>query len=954
MRWLVRIVIGLAALAVVAAAITNEVARRGAERVLGDLLESRVSVKRLSGLLSGRLRVEGLRVVRRGAWRVVVPEALVEWSPRALLARKVEIARITVRAPRVAATDRAPDLFARVDSEEPAPVTVVIGRIAVSDGRFAVAVGEPGTRSLYGADRVDGEAVPSFRDESWDVAVDHLTLRPRGRPIPPVAAAGTVWGDAGVVTVRAAATLTGVGPADVVAAVRLGRHPTRYRVAVTTPGVDLRPLEPRVPVERVRGRVVLRGRGTNAGERLAYTATLGADVPRAGATRVRLAGHGLGDVHHLRTTVVTDAGLATARGTIALDGPTVDAHVDATGDLKALGRRLDLALGGRTTVSADVRGPLATPRIAGTIDAVDASYAGYAVTRASAAVVVEPQADRVRIEIARLTAEPARGPVWTLAAPTSAILGPSVELAPTTLASADGRVLARGRLGPGAAIDLTLGVEAVDLARLCTTLDAGECTGTVTANARVTGDGPTPRLDAVVRHSLGPEITATGRVPFPWPAGGPAPDLMPLALDVRTGAFDVATLQPLARGSLLQLGGRVDVTLAVTGSLAKPAIDGRLRLTGGRLQPAATRVRYEDVEASLRLVPGAVVVDSITAHADGTFRGSGRMALDGFAPGAIELALTLERLRLVDQPAYQAAASGRLDVTGTGTAPLVSGDLEVSPAAIRPAVLSEQPIAPDPTIEVVGGSVRPPAPGGPDLADAIALDVNVHVGRDVAIRRSDARIDLGGAVHVTKAAHAPLVVHGDVQLVRGWFIFQRRRFTVEPSAVRFAGPPDRPTLDVSATTRAAQYDVTVRLTGTAVAPILTLLSDPPLPESDVLAVLLFGVPASELGRSQQTDLQQQAIGLASSYLAGGLTDSLRETLGLDVFDVTMGEGNQPGEVRVGQYVTDDIFVTLSQEFGTRAGQAASLEYRLRPRVSVRLSTSTNGSSGIDLLWHRRY
>ena len=67
-----------------------------------------------------------------------------------------------------------------------------------------------------------------------------------------------------------------------------------------------------------------------------------------------------------------------------------------------------------------------------------------------------------------------------------------------------------------------------------------------------------------------------------------------------------------------------------------------------------------------------------------------------------------------------------------------------------------------------------------------------------------------------------------------------------------------------------------------------------------------------------------------------------ELIGLDVFDVVAGQGDQPGEVRVGRYVTNDIFLSIAQEFGSRVGQAATVEYRLRPRLSIRLSTSTSG------------
>src|SRR5262249_48106398 len=154
--------------------------------------------------------------------------------------------------------------------------------------------------------------------------------------------------------------------------------------------------------------------------------------------------------------------------------------------------------------------------------------------------------------------------------------------------------------------------------------------------------------------------------------------------------------------------------------------------------------------------------------------------------------------------------------------------------------------------------------------------------------------------------------------------------------------------------RVGQYDVEVRVSGRAAKPSLALTSEPTLPESDVLAVLLFGAPTQDLGQSQQANLQQRAVGLASSYVAGGLTRSIPDQLGLDVFDVTPGEGSQPGAVRIGRYVTNDIFLSIAQEFGSRVGQAAAVEYRLNPRFSARLSTSTSGSSGIDVLWRRRY
>ena len=56
----------------------------------------------------------------------------------------------------------------------------------------------------------------------------------------------------------------------------------------------------------------------------------------------------------------------------------------------------------------------------------------------------------------------------------------------------------------------------------------------------------------------------------------------------------------------------------------------------------------------------------------------------------------------------------------------------------------------------------------------------------------------------------------------------------------------------------------------------------------------------------------------------------------------------------GRYVASDVFVSLAQEFGSRAAQAMGVEYGLARRLSVKVSTSTRGDGAVDLFWHHRY
>jgi translocation and assembly module TamB len=211
-------------------------------------------------------------------------------------------------------------------------------------------------------------------------------------------------------------------------------------------------------------------------------------------------------------------------------------------------------------------------------------------------------------------------------------------------------------------------------------------------------------------------------------------------------------------------------------------------------------------------------------------------------------------------------------------------------------------------------------------------------------------------VHVEKAAQQPPSLRGEVRLVRGWYALTGKRFTIDRGVVMFGGEtPPKPVLDVTASHRTSDYRVEAHVEGPIDKPTLTLSSDPPLEQADILAVVLFGKPTRDLGSGESRDLQQHAIGLAAAYATPQLVGSVTNALGIDRLDVTTAQGpGTTGAVRVGRYLVEDVFVSLAQEFGAKSGQVVGVEYSLRRNISVRASTSSRGDSGIDLFWRRRY
>jgi autotransporter translocation and assembly factor TamB len=701
----------------------------------------------------------------------------------------------------------------------------------------------------------------------------------------------------------------------------------------------------------------------------------------------------------------TDLAVAT-RGAATPVGGAVTVHATLAGTPDA--PVVTVQVGGTDVTSphatvqdlrVEVRGTVAGPSAGGTgtVAARSITVLKGSAPEASAALVWRPVAGGVSVTLNALSLTPAEMEPWRLLRPTTVTVARAVQVESLVLHAGAQRIALDGRaqrLGPA---DVTLAVSDMALGPLCALADADPCGGTLGVEAHLSGTSGAPQLvvdahvdrlsaadiaygtfvghvgyrdrtaavHAMLHAPAAGQLLLDGTLPIDLAWDGSRRDLggAPLALALHSDQLDLGFLVALAPGLVREPRGTLTADLRLAGSRAAPRLEGSARLAGGHIALTATGVTYDDVAAELTANTGAFTLRARTG--DGTLAADGRLVLDGLRPGAVTATLRADKFEVVHQPATDVEVAGAWTLEGPLAAPVLSGDVRVTHAVVRPALMPSSGVheTRDPTIEVTG-LPETPAPAsaarGASL-EWIGLSLAVHVESDAWIRRADADIALGGDVHVTRVPHEKLKVDGKIHLVRGWYDFQGRRFQIEGGSVTFTpGQPD-PQLDVRATYRAPEYLVIVQVGGTLTAPSLALSSDPPLDQADVLALILFGKPVNALARGESLTLQRQAVSLGSGFVMPDLQNSVLSSLGLSTFDVQMppdsqagGSNATPGLVRVGSYVSNDLFVSLAQEFGARTGQVFGLEYALAPKVTLSVSTSTRGSNAIDAFWHHRY
>jgi translocation and assembly module TamB len=237
----------------------------------------------------------------------------------------------------------------------------------------------------------------------------------------------------------------------------------------------------------------------------------------------------------------------------------------------------------------------------------------------------------------------------------------------------------------------------------------------------------------------------------------------------------------------------------------------------------------------------------------------------------------------------------------------------------------------------------------------LRTDIRVDIPRNAWIHGPGTAVEMSGDLQIAKELEQPFVLSGMITIVRGFAGVYGKRFVIQQGQVTFTGDPEiNPLLDITVNHTVSNYVVTIHVEGKARKPEITFSSVPELPQSDILSLLIVGKTMDRLTSSEQQNLSSQLGGAAGSMIAGQLQEVIGGALGLDTLTIGAGESFGSGSVSIGQYVTQDIFMSYEFGMGKGGGNRVGVEYSITPQLKLKGSTTDNGASAVDFLWRRDY
>jgi len=122
-------------------------------------------------------------------------------------------------------------------------------------------------------------------------------------------------------------------------------------------------------------------------------------------------------------------------------------------------------------------------------------------------------------------------------------------------------------------------------------------------------------------------------------------------------------------------------------------------------------------------------------------------------------------------------------------------------------------------------------------------------------------------------------------------------------------------------------------------------------QKDKISVLLFGQKFEDLTADQSAGVS----GILTTQALSKLTGTIGQKLDLDVIQFERGKDWKDTKVRVGKYLTPEVFVSVSQDFSTEGNRRVELEYEIPLKIrllNLFLQASTEGkeNSALDVIW----
>lgn len=432
-------------------------------------------------------------------------------------------------------------------------------------------------------------------------------------------------------------------------------------------------------------------------------------------------------------------------------------------------------------------------------------------------------------------------------------------------------------------------------------------------------------------------------------------------LDLRVnGRFDLASLRDFNQD--IYGSGFIETGVTIRGPMSQPQVAGRLEVKDATLNLAELPVVVSKTSGVILFDGSRATIQSLTGES-----GGGKVAISGFAGYSgdalvFRLHLNANEMRIRYPEDFSTVANTSLSLTGSSDSSTLSGHITVLRTGFNPHSDFSSILAKS------AEPVRTPSAQTGLLAN-MHFDVEIDSAPDITFQSSLAQgLQAEASLRLRGTGTNPSLL-GRINITGGQLVFFGTPFTVNQGSIAFYNAVKiEPVLNLDLDTKARGIDVILNIAGPIDKLNLTPRSDPPMPFSDIVALLATGVsPTSDAatlmsGPASPQSLQQMgASALLGEALASPVTGRLQRFFGVTRLKIdptltglTGVENNPQARLTIEQQVTPEITFTYITDVTSTNPLVIQVEWAFSRKWSAVALREENGLVGLNFVYKRSF
>ena len=403
----------------------------------------------------------------------------------------------------------------------------------------------------------------------------------------------------------------------------------------------------------------------------------------------------------------------------------------------------------------------------------------------------------------------------------------------------------------------------------------------------------------------------------------------------------------------LTASGTTTFRVEAHGPLTDPAITGRIDFQNASLALEDLPNSLSQLHGTLEFNQNRLEVKSLTAMS-----GGGLLSVSGYLAYQhglyADLALKGKSIRIRYPQGVSSAADINLQLQGSQNNLLLSGNVLITRFTVSPELDFVSLATQSAKSQTIAPADAP--------SNHIRLDVRIQSSPQLNFQNAYAKLAGDVDLRLRGTLASPSLL-GRISITEGSATIAGTRYELQRGEITFTNPVRiQPMIDLNATARVEDYDITLGLHGSVDQMSVTYRSDPPLPEADVVALLALG-RTQDQQRLYTRQQEQLAANPATDALLGGalnatVSSRVQKLFGAGSVKVDPNYlgvlGNSTTRITVEEQLGRNLTLTYATDVDTTAQQLLQAEIAINRHVSLLVARDESGVFSMVIKATRRF